>query len=99
MSQTTNTTACIVYNNKAHPILEMWEGFTGWYWFITERYPDTNDVAFGYVVGFEKEWGDIDLAELRKEYKIYACWPVPQENWFSNSHVTMVDTDKLNNGV
>lgn len=83
--------ACIVYDGKNYPILEVWESFTGWYWFIMKRYPDTEDVTFGYVVGFENEWGDIDMIELRTQQK-KMCWLVPRMNWFSISHVTMVDS-------
>tara|TARA_Y100001951_G_C11276687_1_gene262415 strand:+ start:874 stop:1143 length:270 start_codon:yes stop_codon:yes gene_type:complete len=33
--------------------------------------PDKNGVAFGYVMGFENEWGSVDLNEL-KPYVIRA---------------------------
>lgn len=86
--------ACIVYDGKNYPILECWESYTGWYWFILKRYPDTEDITFGYVVGFEKEFGDIDMLELKEQYKKGRCWPVPTANWFSVSYAKMIDPQK-----
>lgn len=37
-----------------------------WAWFVTEGEPDENDVRFfGYVCGFEEEWGYFLLSELQ----------------------------------
>lgn len=71
------------------PIKEMWESYTGWYWFITE-YADKDDpdYCFGYVIGLENEWGYIDKSELRS---IPGVWKVPKVNWSSNSHVKLVE--------
>lgn len=38
------------------------EALNGWRWLITEY--DQNDLFFGYVLGFENEWGYISLTEL-----------------------------------
>lgn len=37
----------------------------GWTWYLSE-YGKSSDIAYGYVEGFEKEWGDIYLPELRE---------------------------------
>ena len=38
---------------------------SGWHWFVVEGQPDGNDfLFFGYVVGFEAEWGYFTLTEL-----------------------------------
>ena len=40
-----------------HIILRnMWEYYLG--------EPDENGIAFGYVMGFENEWGDVDMSEI-----------------------------------
>ena len=37
----------------------------GWTWFVTEGEDDEGDFRmFGYVIGFEKEWGYFSLNEL-----------------------------------
>jgi len=90
--------ACVVnrYGKKGTelvPILEMWESYSGWYWFITE-YADKKDPdwCFGFVVGLEDEWGYIDKSELRS---LRGVWKVPYKNWFSNSHVVMANKEEL----
>jgi hypothetical protein len=36
-----------------------------WTWFATEGSPEGDDfIFFGYVIGFEKEWGYFALSEL-----------------------------------
>lgn len=36
-----------------------------WTWFVTEGQPEGNDFKFfGYVIGFESEWGYFSLREL-----------------------------------
>ena len=60
-------------------IIEVWESYTGWYWFITEIVDQ--ELAFGLVRGHEIEWGYIsrrELAELADEGKV---WRVPKRNW------------------
>ena len=38
---------------------------SNWTWYVTEGSADENDYRFfGYVVGFEKEWGYFLLSEL-----------------------------------
>ena len=36
---------------------------SSWTWFATEYDPDTRNF-FGYVIGFEKEWGYFNLDEM-----------------------------------
>jgi len=41
-----------------HIILRnMWEYYLG--------EPDENGIAFGYVMGFENEWGDVSMDEIK----------------------------------
>ena len=41
-----------------HIILRnMWEYYLG--------EPDKNGIAFGYVMGFENEWGDVSMDEIK----------------------------------
>lgn len=38
-----------------------------WTWFVTEGQPEGNDFKFfGYVIGFESEWGYFSLRELEE---------------------------------
>jgi hypothetical protein len=79
---------------KLEPIIDIYESFNGWYWFITEYYKDDPDVAFGFVRGLEDEWGDIDLLEIREQMKRGRAWKVPKKNWFSISNVITKYKDK-----
>lgn len=97
MMKQPNNTACIIQDNTPYKILKVYESFQGWYWFVTDYDRDNNDHAFGYVVGFEKEWGYFSIAEITANKM--RVWEVPEMNWFSISHVTMVDTRKLTMGV
>src|SRR4051812_22015413 len=39
--------------------------WSNWTWFVTEGAPEGDDfVFFGYVIGFEEEWGYFCLSEL-----------------------------------
>ena len=60
-------------------IKEVWESFSGWYWFVTEYHEGT--IAFGLVKGWEIEWGYFDLAELHRLAKRAIVWKVPKRNW------------------
>jgi len=58
-------------------VLRGWESFSGWYWFATEEshkqdsmiegkvYPN-DTIYFGFVQGFEEEWGYFSKAELER---------------------------------
>ncbi len=58
-------------------VLEVWESFNGFYWYVTERAdPKDPNYCFGLVDMFEKEWGYFDLNDLRasnKVWKVKAC--------------------------
>ena len=48
-------------------VIKGWESFSGWYWFATEMEEKDYDGAplwFGYVQGFENEWGTFSQTEL-----------------------------------
>ena len=66
-------------------VLKAWESFSGWYWFAVEKVcdqesdfgdgkgtPDT--IWFGYVQGFDEEWGEFSEAELRSLGP--KAWPI-----------------------
>lgn len=70
-------------------VLKAWESFSGWYWFATEK-SHTQDsqidgkiyegdqIWFGFVQGFEEEWGSFSQAELESlKGKI---WEIPKKN-------------------
>lgn len=60
-------------------LLEVWESFSGWYWFVTEYHE--NGIAFGLVKGFEIEWGYFDLKELRRLSRRHWVWKVHRQDW------------------
>ncbi len=40
---------------------------SGWVWYVTEGQPEHDDFTiFGYVIGFEAEWGYFTLRELKE---------------------------------
>ncbi len=45
------------------PVLKGWESFTGWYWFGVEEVEP--GYWFGFVQGFEEEWGYFTEEEIR----------------------------------
>ena len=69
-------------------VLRGWESFTGWYWFATEKVQEqtslidgkyvTDTIWFGFVQGFEEEWGDFSQAEL--ESLKAQVWEIPRRN-------------------
>lgn len=64
-------------------VLKGWESFTGWYWFATEIEKETyNDlpVYFGFVQGFEEEWGNFTESELNDLIKLNQVWEIPQKS-------------------
>lgn len=38
---------------------------SSWQWFLVE-YDENTEIAFGYVVGYEKEWGYFSLKEFEE---------------------------------
>lgn len=64
---------------KLSEIVEVWESYTGWYWFATEIVE--MNVAFGLVRGQETEWGYFSLDELEALRKRGLVWRVPKSHW------------------
>ena len=64
---------------KLSRILDVWESFSGWYWFVTEHH--AGGLAFGLVRGLETEWGSFSLRELAALRKRGLVWRVPRMNW------------------
>ena len=70
-------------------VLEVYESFSGWYWFITEKEKIPCEaidgsfgfVAYGLVRGNETEWGEIWMPEVEAEIKRGRAWKVPEENY------------------
>ena len=70
------------------PVIRGWESFSGWYWFATEKAweqtsvikgkPVKDTIYFGFVQGFEEEWGNFSLAEL--ESLAPKVWEIPAKN-------------------
>jgi hypothetical protein len=70
------------------PVLRGWESFSGWYWFATEEAweqtsvidgkPVNDTIFFGFVQGFEEEWGYFSLAEL--ESLAPKVWEIPAKS-------------------
>jgi hypothetical protein len=42
-----------------------YEPSSNWVWYLTEYDPNEN-LAFGYVIGFEQEWGYFSLTEMQE---------------------------------
>jgi hypothetical protein len=46
--------------------IKFFSPFSNWTWFVTEGSEEEDDfIFFGYVIGFEKEWGYFSLHELQ----------------------------------
>ena len=72
-----------IEKKKGMEIKEIYESYSGWYWFIV-KFESRKTIGYGYVVGFENEWGTVYMSELQGTPSI---WKVPKENWGSISHV------------
>ena len=70
-------------------VLRGWESFSGWYWFATEKAreqmsdlgdgkPVLDTIWFGYVQGFEEEWGYFSQAEIERLKP--KTWAIPKKN-------------------
>ncbi|MEP0824080.1 MAG: hypothetical protein HRF40_01190 [Nitrososphaera sp.] len=81
-------------NGKLVPVIEVYESFTGWYWFVTQRTPDRDNPheCFGLVIGLEKEWGYIDPPAIKAELG-NLFWKVHQRDVWSISHIEMVKVE------
>lgn len=61
------------------PVIDVYESFSGWYWFITEK--EDKNYWFGFVRGFDSEWGGVYFPELKEQIDKGTVWQVPQSNW------------------
>ena len=76
------------YGSKSE-VLEVFESFSGWYWFVTETNPEPEDsrIKFGLVYGAETEWGYFSMEELDPLIKRGKIWRVNKPHWFGISHL------------
>ena len=59
-------------------VIKGWESFTGWYWFATEKVDE--DTWFGFVQGFEDEWGYFSETELNKLKRTGKIWEIKKRD-------------------
>jgi hypothetical protein len=96
-----------IYSKKLVPIIEMWENYNGWYWFITEKESE----AYEGIIGMRPDgteitqWGVKAFGLVFGSYTEWGdiwmpdleldkmTWIVPQINWGSNSRVVTLDDD------
>ena len=94
------------FGGKLVEILEVYESFSGWYWFITEKDEEpqetvdgTDCIYFGKVYGLDTEWGSIWMGDIHKSMKEGTVWKVPKKNWHSISHVITKDYTTEDDGL
>lgn len=57
-----------------HRVLKGWESFSGWYWFGVEE--SEPGFWYGFVQGFEEEWGYFSAEEMAPLIKSNQVWPI-----------------------
>jgi len=74
-------------------VIGMWESFSGWYWYITEKCEKQDSVMsdgsvyegdqiyFGFIQGLEEEWGYFAESQLQELKRKHMAWKVPKTNW------------------
>jgi hypothetical protein len=65
-------------------VLDVYESFDGWYWYITHYSKKHPEGAYGFVrspLCEEGEWGDIYLPDLFKVMRKGMLWKVPKRRW------------------
>lgn len=62
---------------------------SGWSWFLAE-YDPINQIAFGYVVGFESEWGYFSIPEI-ESLKGPMGLTVERDRWFTPRRASEID--------
>lgn len=66
-------------NGSKAEVKQIYESYSGWYWYITEYDKQDPNYAFGLVKGLETEWGSIWIEELKNlKGKV---WEVPRKDW------------------
>jgi len=70
------------YRKEPYVVTRGWESYSGWYWFEVEDEANkiNEDRVFGFVQGFEEEWGYFSRAELYSLSNMNRIWLIPQEN-------------------
>jgi hypothetical protein len=66
---------------------------SNWTWYVTEGSPegDSGDyLFFGYVVGFEKEWGYFTLKELESARGPFGL-PIERDLYFDRKPISKVE--------
>lgn len=68
-------------------VVKFFTPWSNWAWFVTEF--DGEDVFFGYVCGFEREWGYFNLVELEG---LRGPWGqrVERDSFFSPTRVSQL---------
>jgi len=69
-------------------VLKAWESFNGWFWFAVEKVREQisiidgkevkDTIWFGFVQGFEEEWGYFSQAEIEKLKPM--VWEIPRKD-------------------
>lgn len=62
-------------------VIKGWESFSGWYWFATELEKENHEgkpVWFGFVQGFEEEWGAFWQGELDPLIEQGKVWEIKE---------------------
>jgi hypothetical protein len=57
-----------------HLVKVGYESFSGWYWFGVEEVEP--GYWYGFVQGFEEEWGYFTTGEMRPLIKVGRIWPI-----------------------
>lgn len=68
------------WRKEPYVVTRGWESYSGWYWFEVEDEANkiNEDRVFGFIQGFEEEWGYFSRAELNSLPN--RVWEIPQEN-------------------
>jgi Protein of unknown function (DUF2958) len=70
--------------------VKLFTPWTNWTWYIAEYDPESK-LAFGYVEGFENEWGYFDLSELEEITGIGGL-KVERDRWFEPKRFSELNT-------
>jgi len=55
-------------------VIRAWESINGWYWFAVEE--EEEGYFYGFVQGFEDEWGYFHIKELEPLMKEGYIWEI-----------------------
>ena len=63
---------------------------TQWAWYVTEGSPENDDfIFFGFVIGFEEEWGNFSLSELT-ELRGPSGFPIERDLQFEPASLSRI---------